>query len=272
MADDAEGEFKLGQRRTWAYGDRDEISKLIAGVGPVLLDRVQIEKEMRVLDVGTGSGGTLAIPAAERGARVVGMDLTPELFDDARRRAAQARVEVEWVEGDAESLPFADDTFDRVLSTFGHMFAPRHGLAGAELARVTKPGGVVGTTTWTPEGGVGDMFRTVGAHLPPPPDFVEPPILWGSEEHVREMLEPHGLELEFDRDVARMEFPSAEAYVDHYAEHFGPLVAARSTLGERWAELRGELIAMFESQNLASDGRLRLDQEYLVTIGHKPGG
>jgi SAM-dependent methyltransferase len=267
VADDAVGEFKLNARRTWASGRWDEMAKLVAGVGPALLDRVGIEPEMSVLDVGTGSGGSVAIPAAERGARVVGMDLTPELFEDARRRAADAGVEVEWVEGDAESLPFADDTFDRVLSTFGHMFAPRHAQAGAELARVVRPGGVVGTATWTPEGGTGEMFRAVAAHVPPPPDFAESPLLWGNEDHVREMLEPHGLQLTFDRDYVDFEFPTAEAMTDHYAEHFGPIVTAKQRLGNAWPALRKDLIATFTLQNVADDGTLRVRQEYLVTIG-----
>jgi SAM-dependent methyltransferase len=267
VADDAVGDFKLNARRTWASGHWDEISRLIADVGPRLLDRVGVEPDMSLLDVGTGSGGTVAIPAAQRGARVVGMDLTPELFEDARRRSDEAGVEVDWVEGDAESMPFADDTFDRVLSTFGHMFAPRHRAAADELARVVKPGGVVGTATWTPEGGIGDMFRTIGGHMPPPPDFVEPPVLWGAEQHVRELLEPHGIELSFERDHAVFEFSSAEGFVDHYAEYFGPIVAAKQHLGDGWPALRTELIALFESQNAADDGTLRLEPEYLVTIG-----
>ena len=133
---DALGEFKRGARATWASGDWDAVSALIAEVGPKLLDTVGVEPGMDVLDVGTGSGGTVSIPAALRGARVVGSDLTPELFDDARRRAAEAGVEVEWVEADAESLPFDDASFDRVLSTFGHMFAHRHAKAAAELANI----------------------------------------------------------------------------------------------------------------------------------------
>jgi SAM-dependent methyltransferase len=269
LADDAVADFKLGNRRTWAAGDWDEISKLIAGAGPALLDRVAIEPDVALLDVGTGSGGTVAIPAAQRGARVVGVDLTPELFDDARRRAAEAGVGVEWVAGDAESLPFADETFDRVLSSFGHMFAPRHAVAAAELARVCKPGGILGTATWTPEGGSGVLLRTVAARLPPPPDFAESPLLWGTEDHVREMLEPHGFELEFERDVVVFEFSSVEAWVDHYAENFGPIVMAKATLGDAWPELRTALIDTFESLNLADDGGFRTEAEYLRTVGKK---
>ena len=269
MADDPVADYKLGHRKTWASGDWDEISKLIAGVGPSLLDRLEVDAEMRVLDVGTGTGGTVAIPAAQRGARVVGLDLAPELFEDARRRADDAGVEVEWVEGDAESLPFADDTFNRVISTFGHMFAPRHAVAGAELARVLMPGGALGTTTWTPEGAIGAMFRTMAGHVPPPPDFAEPPILWGNERHVREMLEPHGLVLEFGREIVRFEAPSVEEYVRKYEEEFGPIVMAKAALGERWPDLRRDLVETFGSWNGGGDAGFEMDAEYLVTVGWK---
>ena len=267
MADLAE--IKQRNRATWAAGDWDEASNLIADVGPRLLERVGIEAGMDVLDVGTGSGGTVAIPAALRGARVVGSDLTPEHFEHARRRAKEAGVEVEWVEADAEALPFEDESFDRVLSTFGHMFAPRHAVAGAELARVCRPGGVVATTTWTPEGFTGDFFKTIGSYMPPPPDIVEPPVLWGSEQHVREMLEPHGLGLEFDRETVTFEKPSVDQLVAFYEEKFGPMVMAKAALGERWPELRSDLVSLFESANEVSDGSVRVAAEYLVTVGRK---
>jgi ubiquinone/menaquinone biosynthesis C-methylase UbiE len=262
-------DLKQRNRAVWASGHWDAVASVIEALGPRLLDRVGVEEGMQLLDVGTGSGGTVAIPAARRGAAVTGVDLTPELFADARRRAADAGVEVDWVEGDAEALPFEDGRFDRVLSTFGHMFAPRHAAAGAELARVCRPGGVVGTTTWTPEGMVGTVLRTVGAQMPKPPDFAEPPALWGTEEHVREMLEPHDLELEFCRDAARFEYAGLDGFMTFYEENFGPLVAARAALGDRWPPLRAQLKAMFERWNRAGDGSLRLDSEYLVTVGRK---
>jgi ubiquinone/menaquinone biosynthesis C-methylase UbiE len=266
---DPVAEFKNGNRQVWASGNWDEVSKLIAEVGPRVLDRVGVDQGMDVLDVGTGSGGTVAIPAAQSGARVVGSDLTPELFDDARRRAAEAGVDIEWVEADAENLPFEDAAFDRVLSTFGHMFAPRHAEAGQELARVCKPGGAIGTATWTPEGMTGAFFATVGGHMPAPPDFAEPPVQWGSEDHVREMLEPHGIELEFERETVTFEKESADALATFYEENFGPVVMAKAALGEGWPDLRRDLVTTIENWNQADDGTLRVEAEYLITIGRK---
>jgi SAM-dependent methyltransferase len=268
---DPVAEFRERTRAAWAAGEWDEVSALISDVGPKLLDYVGIEEGMDVLDVGTGSGGTVAIPAAQRGARVVGSDLTPELFDHARRRAAEAGVEVEWVEADAEDLPFEDESFDRVLSTFGHMFAPRHERAGAELARVCRAGGVVGTTTWTPEGFGGELFKTVGAHMPPPPEFAQPPVLWGDEQHVREMLGPHGLELEFHRENATFEHSSVDGFVTFYEVKFGPILMAKAALGEKWPALRSDLVELYSKWNKADDGTARLEPEYLLTIGRKRG-
>ncbi len=270
MADPVQ-ELRQRNRAVWASGEWDEFSTLVADVGPRLLDRVGVDEGMDVLDVGTGSGGTVAIPAALRGARVVGSDLTPEHFEHARRRAQEAGVEVEWVEADAEQLPFEDERFDRVLSTFGHMFAPRHALAGAELARVCRPGGVVATCTWPPDGFAGEMFKTVGAYVPPPPDFAQPPALWGEEAHVREMLEPHGLELEFDREITVFEKPSVEEFTSYYEEKFGPIVTAKAAVGDRWPELRSDLVTLNESMNTADDGSCRVEAEYLVTVGRKAG-
>lgn len=267
---DQVAELKQAHRATWAAGEWDEVSKLIEDVGPRLLGRVGIEPGMGVLDVGTGSGGTLAIPAALRGARVVGCDLTPELFEDARRRAAEAGVEVEWVEADAEALPFEDASFDRVLSTFGHMFAPRHAIAAAELARVCRPGGVIGTTAWVPEGVIGAMFATVGGYMPAPPDFASPPPLWGSEVHAREMLERHGLELDFSRDTVVWTEDSLDEFVSFYEQKFGPLVMAKAALGERWPELRADLVQLFSAWNQRDDGTVHVEGEYLVTVGRKP--
>jgi SAM-dependent methyltransferase len=267
---DPVAEFKNRNRKTWASGDWDTFSSTIASVGPKLLDRVGIEPDVDLLDVGTGSGGTVAIPAALRGARVTGADLTPELFEGARRRAAEAGVEVDWVEADAEALPFEDESFDRVLSTFGHMFAPRHEVAAAELARVTRPGGTIGFAAWMPSGAAAEMFKTLGEFMPPPPDFAQVPVLWGNEEHVREMLEPHGIDVTCEPDAVALEFPSIEEFMTKYETEFGPMVMAKAMLGERWAELRAAFLEVATKVNSADDGSVRFESSYLVTVGHKP--
>src|SRR5882757_7552625 len=148
----AADELRQRARTTWAAGDWDSFSRLVAPVGAEVLERIDLEPGMELLDVGTGSGGTVAIPAAQRGARVVGSDVTPELFEHARRRAAEAGVEVEWVDADAQDLPFDDASFDRVVSTFGAMFAPDHTRAAAELVRVCRPGGRIAMATWANDG------------------------------------------------------------------------------------------------------------------------
>jgi SAM-dependent methyltransferase len=269
---DVTADLQARNRAVWSAGDWDAVSVLVAGVGPRLLDRIGIQPGMRVLDVGTGNGRSVAIPAAERGARVVGADLTSEWFATGRALARDAGVEVEWVEADAEALPFEDRSFDRVVSTFGHMFAPHHAAAAGELARVCAPGGVVATTTWTPEGMTGAFFRTLGEHVPPPPPGAESPLLWGSEEHVRELWEPHGLELTFDRENVVFADESVGSLVRMYEESFGPVVMARRTLGEdAWPPVHDALLRLFGERNVAGDGSARVEAEYLVTVGRRAG-
>src|SRR5215218_6671671 len=155
---DLTSQLRAGNRAVWTRGNWDAVADFVAPVGPRLLDAAGVVAGMDVLDVGTGSGSSVAIPAALRGARVVGSDITDAWFADGRRRAAAAGAELEWVEASVEELPFPDGSFDRVLSTFGHMFAPHHALAAAEMARVCRPGGMVAAATWIPEGYTGEMF------------------------------------------------------------------------------------------------------------------
>jgi len=190
-------EFKQAQRAIWAAGDYGTLSEYIAEVGERVVARAGVEADMRVLDVACGTGNA-AIPAARAGARVTGLDLVPELLDGGREKAAAAGVEIDWEKGDAEELPFEDGAFDRVLSTFGHMFAPRHQRVADEMARVCCKGGAIATCTWTPKGTVGQIFRASASYAPPPPDFASPPILWGSGDHVREMFRAVASDFEFE--------------------------------------------------------------------------
>ena len=182
--------LKLAHRATWAAGDYPAVARHIAD-DPVrdALTAARVRPGARVLDVATGSGN-VALHAANAGAQVVGLDLVPELLDVAHSRALAAGVEIEWVHGDAEALPFADGSFDSVTSVFGVQFAPRHQTTADELVRVCRAGGTIGLINWTPEGLIGEMFQIMGRYLPPPPAFATAPPLWGDEHHVREPVRP----------------------------------------------------------------------------------
>ncbi|HWQ23615.1 MAG TPA: class I SAM-dependent methyltransferase [Gaiellaceae bacterium] len=257
-------EFKQQQRAMWAAGDYASLSELIADVGERVVARVGVRPGMRVLDVACGTGNA-ALPAARAGARVTGLDLVPELLAAGRRQAEAEGLEVEWVEGDAEQLPFPDGSYDCVLSTFGHMFAPRHRRTADELARVCAPGGALGLCCWTPEGVTGDVFRAAAPYQPPPPEYASPPLLWGTEDYVRTMF-PEAAGFEFERHSATIEWDSVEGWADYFLERFGPLVMAQAMLGDRFADLRRELVAAWEARNEADDGRLVLPQEYLLSL------
>jgi SAM-dependent methyltransferase len=258
-------EFKTRQRAIWDAGDYATLSKHIADVGELVVARAEIEAGMRVLDVACGTGNA-ALPAARAGARVTGLDLVPKLLEEGRAKADAAGVEVEWVEGDAEELPFEDASFDRVVSTFGHMFAPRHQRVADEMARVTREGGAIVTATWTPEGVAGGVFRASAEYMPPPPDFASPPILWGTEKHVRELFGSAAKGFEFERHVNRIEWDSVDGFADFFMDRFGPLMTARAMLGDRFGELRDRIVAIWREANEADDGSLRLPQEYLLSI------
>src|SRR5215218_8915057 len=190
-------QFKQMARASWAAGDFPAIARNdLWAMGERIVRRVGVCPGEDVLDVACGTGNA-AIRAAEAGGRVVGVDVTPELFEAGRREATAAGVEIEWIEGDAEDLPFADESFDVVLSTFGCLFAPRHEITAREMARVLRRGGRMALFNWTPEGGVGQSFKRMGRYMPPPPDFVSPPLLWGTEQHVRDLFAGTGVDLEF---------------------------------------------------------------------------
>ena len=258
-------DYRQHQRAIWAAGDYPTLGELIADVGERVVARAGIEPDMRVLDVACGAGNA-ALPAARAGASVTGLDLVPELLAAGREKAEAAGLEIEWVEGDAEELPFEDASFDRVLSTFGHMFAPRHRQAADEMARVCREGGLIAICCWTPEGVAGRVFRAAGAYMPPPPDFASPPALWGTEEHVREMFGSVAKDFEFERHDALIEWDSVEGFAEFFMSRFGPMVTAKEMLGERFADLRADVIEIWHDANEAEDGRFSMPQEYLLSI------
>jgi len=263
---DAADNFKQVQRTMWSAGDFPTMATTIQEASDVVIDRLGIEPGQDVLDVATGSGNA-AIPAAERGGRVVGLDQVPQLLDAARARAGEAGVEIDWVEGDAEALPFDARSFDRLSSVFGVMFAPRHQQAADELVRVTRPGGRIAVAAWTAEGLNGQMFRTIGAHLPPPPSELKPPVLWGSEEYVGGLFSDPRLTVSFERHTIPVAWESVDGWLDHCEVNLGPTVLAKAALEPqgRWDSARADLVTLYESHNQATDGSLDASAEYLVS-------
>jgi SAM-dependent methyltransferase len=267
MSDEIAG-LKAIQRAIWTAGDYDVIAELFWGVGAVVAEAAAMAPGLKVLDVATGTGNA-AIQAAALGAEVVGLDLTPELFDAARRRAALAGVSVEWVEGDAEALPFEDASFDRILSTFGVMFAPRHAVAAAELVRTCRPGGMIVLASWTPAGFIGNVIATLQGYLPPQPAIAQRPTLWGEEAHLRTLLGGQVL-LALERRSVDFVFGSMEAMTSAFEAHFGPVVLAKRLLAaDRYAALVADLLALFARLDVG-DGEVRIPSEYLLAVGLKP--
>lgn len=262
--------LKQVAREVWSEGDFDAVAQKILESGEALVEAVGMKPGDRVLDVAAGTGNA-TIPAALAAGSATALDLTPELFEAGRRRAEAAGAEIEWVEGDAESLPFEDGSFDVVLSVFGVMFAPRHDVAAAELARVLAPGGRMGVSAWTPEGAIGDFFRTVSGYMPKQDDPPPPPPLWGVEDHVRGLFEGTGIELAFERDHVTFEFGSAEQATAFYEENFGPVIMCKrfNEPQGRWPEARAAISESFaRSSSPAGDG-IAVHGEYLRTLGRK---
>jgi SAM-dependent methyltransferase len=260
--------MKQQARATWAAGDFDAVAELIWEAGGVAAHAAQCDRSDRVLDIAAGSGNA-AIQAAELGADVVASDLTPELFVAGRRRAAAAGVEVEWVEADAEDLPFEDASFDAALSTFGIMFAPRQRLAAAELARVVKPGGRIALCSWQPTGFVGEMFQTIAGFLKPPPPVEGPPVRWGTEDGAHELLDDaFEIRCEARTLVQRFDAPLDEM-TDYFMDRFGPMVMARRALEPqgRWDEFLAAYRELTHRWNQAEDGKAALPAAYLLVTG-----
>jgi SAM-dependent methyltransferase len=264
--------LKERHRKMWALGDYPAVaSEVIADLGDVLVDASGIRAGDRVLDVAAGSGNA-AIPAALRGADVVASDLTPELFEAGRRQAARRGAELEWREGDAEALPFADDQFDAVMSCVGVMFAPHHQASADQLVRVCRPGGTIGLISWTPEGFIGEMFAVMRPFAPAPPPGAQPPPLWGRPEHVRALLGDRVTDVVARRQRLRVDrFATAEEFREFFKRCYGPTIATYRNLDgdrARAAELDWELteLALRHDRGGAA---LVMEWEYLLLTARK---
>jgi ubiquinone/menaquinone biosynthesis C-methylase UbiE len=265
------GAIKQGQKMMWSIGDYPDLARNIEGAAEVLVERVGAGPGEELLDVATGTGN-VAIPAALAGARVTGLDLTPELLEVARLRASDSGVEVSFIEGDAEELPFEDHSFDRVTSCFGVIFAPRQAQAAGELARVARPGATIALAAWTPEGLNGRMFDTMGSYMPPPPPEFQSPVRWGEEDYVRSLFSDTGAELQFERRMVTFTHDSPESWVEYNERVLGPAIMAKTMLEPqgRWDELKAELTAMYSDSNESDDGTWAASAEYLVTVARMP--
>ena len=266
MIDDAT--LKARHRAMWALGDYPAVAtEVIAELGPTLVEAVAVEAGERLLDVAAGSGN-VALPAARVGARVTASDLTPELLEVGRRQSAAEGLEIAWETGDAEALPYADDTFDVTTSCVGVMFAPHHQPAADELVRVTRPGGRIGLIAWTPAGFIGQMFATMKPYAPPPPPGASPAPLWGDEGHVRGLLSDRVRDLRASKRLLRVtHFATAEAFRDYFKINYGPTIAVYRSLADqpdRQAELDHDLAELGRRFGTVRDGVMIMDWEYLL--------
>lgn len=257
------------QQGIWSKGDFAMVAGLVFNAGESLAEALEIVPDERVLDVACGSGNG-AISAARRSwGGTVGADYVPALLERGRERAAAERLEVEFVEADAQDLPFDDAGFDVTMSIFGAMFAPDQPKTADELLRVTKPGGRIGMANWIPEGNVGQMFQTISKHAPPPPG-IESPLRWGTEDRVRELLGDGVSEISFERRISRQPFRSADHYIEFFRTYFGPTQTAYERVGPEGEEaLTDDLRAFLEAANTAGDRAMVLEAEYLQVIATK---
>lgn len=264
-------EAKQRAKATWAAGDYPYMAEKIAEMGATTVGRVDVKQDEKVLDVACGAGNA-TIPAAERGAAVTGLDLVPELLEAGRRTAEAAGLEIDWIEGDAENLPFEDESFDVVLSTVGVMFAPDHRAAAREVARVLRPSGRIGLANWRPTGSVGRFFATAVKHMPPPPEGFQPPPLWGTEDHVLELFEGTGVDVRFEDAAVTFSFESADEAIELFETKFPTVVTAKRMLEPegKWEALRAELRGQF-AEEIAAGGEDGYPGEYLLALGEKAG-
>jgi len=263
-------QLKAAHRATWDSGDYAAVARdLVTEVAEAAVEAAKPVPGDHVLDVATGSGNA-AIPAALKGAWVTGLDLAPSLLEAARLRAGSEGATVEWIEGDAEALPFGDQSFDKALSVLGVQFAPRHQACAYELSRVVRPGGMIVLCNWTPEGFIGQFFKTIAPYMPEPPRGASPPPLWGDEQHVDELFAELGVEFEFERRNVTFEHASPRAFIDYMADNYGPLLKARERLTPQgtWPDLYADLVGLSERSNLKADG-FQTPSEFLLARGRR---
>jgi ubiquinone/menaquinone biosynthesis C-methylase UbiE len=261
-------DLKVKQQQIWSSGDYGSIAWITVPLARELTEAVDLRPGAKVLDVACGTGH-VALEAARTFCDVTGVDYVPELVETARRRAEAEGLKIDFRVGDAEALPFADDSFDDVLSAIGVMFTADHERAAAELVRVCRPGGRIGMANWTPTGFVGRMLQTVGKHVPPPP-AAQPPTRWGTEQVVAELLGGRVHDVASYTATVTQRFASAEAFADFFLANYGPTYAAAAKLDEAGrAALRADMIRIANEADRALDDTFVSDWDYLVVTAEK---
>ena len=267
-SDTADLDLKARHRTMWGNGDYPlMVDTFLLPLGPRLVESARIRPGMKVLDVAAGTGNA-SVPAAQAGAKVTASDLTPDLLAAGSKRPEAQGLDIEWVEADAEHLPFDDGAYDVVMSSIGVMFAPHHQAAADELVRVCRPGGTIALLSWTPEGMIGDLFRTMGPFAAPPPPGASPPPLWGGEGHLAELF---GDRVDFStmrrENLEITAFPNPRDYATHFKAYYGPTIAARAN-----AEKNGRAEELDEALDAFCDKWDRgghFEKEYLISVGTK---
>jgi ubiquinone/menaquinone biosynthesis C-methylase UbiE len=260
--------LKLKQQLMWASGDFAVIGTTLQEVGEALCEAADLEAGSNVLDVACGNGNA-TLAAARRFCKVTGLDYVPALLERAAERARAERLSPTFIEGDAEQLPFANGLFDAVLSTFGVMFAPDQARAASELVRVCKPGGKIALASWTPEGFIGDLLRTVARYVAPP-KVAPSPVRWGSELGIAELFGDATIVQRATRKMFVFRYQSAAHFVDIFRRFYGPTHKAFEALdADKQRALEVELTALAAGQNKSRGGALAVPAEYLEIVLHK---
>lgn len=262
--------MKQNQQRAWSVGSYSTTSWQINIVSETLMEALEVSAGQKVLDVATGNGNT-ALAAGRRFCDVTALDYVPYLLDLGRQRAAAEQIPIDFIEGDAENLPFPDNSFDVVVSTFGVMFAPDQEKAAAELVRVCRPGGKIGLANWWGIGSLNEkMFRALGSFSPPPPEGFRPPLLWGTEERIQELLGDRVSSLSIEKKTVNTLYLSPEHMFDISIRTYGPAVTAYQSLDEAGRQgMKEAMIRVVNENNIATDGTVKLVSQYAQVIAVK---
>lgn len=257
--------IKTKQQAMWSSGDYAVIGTMLQIVGEELAEAADLRADERVLDVAAGNGNA-SLAAGRRFAKVTAIDYVPQLLDKAAERARADGFDIAFRVADAEALPFADASFDVVLSTFGAMFAPDHVRTAGEMVRVVRPGGRIGFAAWTPEGFIGELFRIVAKHVPPPAG-VRPAVKWGDEPYVVELFGPHARDLRCTRRLFNFRYRSPAHWIDVFRTYYGPTLKAFAALDAAGqSRLYDDLVQLLESRNVAGRDSLVVPSEYLEAV------